>query len=161
MKKMIFAVLIILLLSSAVVDAGSFLRGKKRVVSPQFSLSLPKQGQNVVGDAMTVQVLTTNVKIRSGAKRQNKPFEGHLKIIIDSQKPVNAYSPTYRMNIAKLGEGAHVLTVELVQNDGSSLQPAVVRTLDFSVTRTAVKQGNQPKVKKIVHPARLFTEQRI
>lgn len=155
MKKIFLALLTIMIMTTFVEGLSS----KQKADVPQVTVMIPRDGQTLVGDAMTFQVLT-NVKIRS-SRGINKPNEGYLKVVIDSDAPIKVTSPTYRINIKNLLGGKHTLSAELVQNNGKSFEPAVVRTITFSVSRSALRQGNQLKVKKQVHPARLFDNRRI
>ena len=144
-----------------VIDTDAASVKKKKSDPPKFTILTPRDGQSVVGNAITLQVLSSNVKIRSSSGRRNKANEGHLRIMIDSGKTALAYSQTYRLNIASLDDGAHKMVVELVQNEGNSFEPAVARELSFNVIRSALRTGGLQKQNKVFHPARLFTSKRI
>lgn len=162
MKK-IFLIILVLIVCSAIVSAAMLPKSRNRVhkvESPQLAVNIPRNGQTVVGNSMTVQVSSSNTKIKI-ASNKNREKEGFLKVWIDKNKPVEQKMTTFRMNIATLNEGPHVLNIELVQNDGTSFSPKVLRTINFGVTRSALKGGNQPKQSRVIHPARLFTDVRI
>ena len=133
---------------------------KQKVVVPQLTVGLPREGQTVIGNAITVQVTSPTTKIKQSDKK-NRDQEGFLKVQIDDDKSSDQHLTTFRVNIARLSEGSHVSNVELVQNDGTSFTPPVKKTINFGVTRSAVKGGNQPKEPKIVHPGRLYSDVRI
>lgn len=158
MRKIAFLLAVIMITSLLMVEAAP--SRAKKPDTPKFTISIPRDKQILVGNAMTIQVFSPNTRIKRGAGR-NKPDEGHLKVSIDGENPVDVYMTTYRKNIATLNEGKHTLFVELVQNNGISFSPAVTRQLEFGIQRTAVKAGPQPKPKKTFHPARLFSEKRI
>ncbi len=164
MKKIIIVLLAILVICSLVVSAAPshlIAKNRKQIVEPpQIKVGMPREGQTVIGNAITVQVTSSNTKIKQAAPK-NRDKEAHLLVWVDSTKPVKQFMTTFRLNIATLSEGKHTLNVELVQNDGTSFSPAVKRAVQFSVIRSAVKGGNQPREVKIFHPSRLFTNARI
>lgn len=163
MKKLNLLLVFLVVLSLVlVVDADAVAVKKKKMDPPQLSVMMPRQGQSVVGNAITLQVMSDNVKIRDGRSgRRNKPNEGHLSVIVDSGKAFPVYTTTHRLNIAALSEGEHKLVIELVENEGNSFEPKVVRELSFNVVRSALRAGGLPRQTRVVHPARLFTNQRI
>ena len=164
MKKLIILTLILLLISSLVVYAApqhSIAKNRQqKIEAPKLAVGIPREGQTVVGNSMTVQVSSSNTKIKISSNK-NRVKEGFLKVWIDNAKPAKQYMTTFRVNIATLTEGAHVLNIELVKNEGKSFSTKVLRTVNFGVTRSALKGGNQPRVSRLIHPARLFSNARI
>lgn len=153
-----------IVLLASVVDAGS--NRKKQEVQPQLHLTMPGSSQVIVGNYMTVQVFSPTTKIHQRVGK-NRPKEGHLKITVDNNPSISVGRTTYRLNVAQLSEGRHALTVELVQNDGSSFVPVVKQTAEFSIVRSQLvklsdfqKQQRRQNPQRF-HPARLFSRKRV
>ncbi len=164
-KRVLFFVFLTFLLLSLNVDA-SHLSKRKQDVVPQLYMSMPSDSQVVVGNYMTVSVFSSNTRIKQSS-RKNKDGEGHLEISVDNGSPLTVYRTSYRLNIAKLDAGFHTLTVELVQNDGSSFSPVVKNSVEFSVVRSGLVRMNELQKHQRrqnpqrFHPARVFSWKRI
>ena len=161
MKKMCVVVVLLalcVLVGAVFVEAG--VTRKQKEEHPLLSLLTPRIGQVVIGKTVTVQVFSSNTKIKQTAGK-NKQGEGHLKITVDNNVPITTAVTTYRLNIGALSEDKHAVTVELVQNDGTSFSPPVVKSSEFSILRSGLKPNVVKKQERRYHPGRLFTEKRI
>lgn len=134
---------------------------KQQDRTPQLTVMLPRADQTVVGDSMTLQVFSTTTRIKeSGGK--NRQNEGYVKATFDTGAPIKVFTTTQRLKMGYLKEGKHALTVELVQNDGSSFSQPVKRTIEFTVARSAVLRKDFAKQeRRMIHPARMFSNKRI
>jgi plastocyanin len=115
------------------------------VVIPSFSIISPTEGQTMeVGEfeELTVQLSTKNLIITRGGNPKNG--EGHFVVYLDNVNAGEMFSKQYSLSDVKKGE--HLLEIELVQNDGSSYSPKIVKTVTF-VSKS--KLGAEPETYQI------------
>jgi hypothetical protein len=111
------------------------------VVSPQVAaqgaelrLLEPMQGGTIRGNSIAVifevagcSIVPSSVSLEEAASRPevNRPDEGHLLLSLDLQPPV-VWDRDVPFRFENVLPGEHLITVELVNNDHSSLTPPVV-----------------------------------
>lgn len=108
--------------------------------SPELVILAPANNGVVNGTDVAVQfeaknftIVKSTVPLADYGKRPdlNKPNEGHLHITLDLN-PLVVWDQNEAYTFNTVATGTHQLTVELVNNDHSSLTPPLVRTLRFN-----------------------------
>jgi len=107
----------------------------------ELTILSPMNGEQVLGDSIRVvfqvtgmQLMPSTIPLAEAGKHPeaNKPDEGHLHFMLDLQPPVVwGSADPYTFNNVPAGE--HQLSVELVNNDHSSLTPPMIRQLRVTV----------------------------
>jgi len=111
--------------------------GPGLVKTPSFSITAPSASQvvSVDGDtgSVTVTFSTKDLVLRK-AGGVAKKGEGYFKVSVDGKAAVAVSAKTYQM--ADLSLGKHTVSVELVNNDGTSYSPKITKSVTFTVEKT-------------------------
>ena len=120
---LIATLLLVLAVHSPVVGQGA-----------ELSITSPIDGEQIVGNSITVlfqaegfKIIPSSVPLEEAGKRPdaNRPGEGHLHFMLDLQ-PVVVWEKETAYTFTDVPPGQHLLTIELVNNDHSSLTPPLV-----------------------------------
>lgn len=112
--------------------------------SPELTVTSPTNNDLVTGGDVTVrfeaknfQIVPSTVALADYGKRPdlNKANEGHLHITLDLN-PLVVWDQNNPYTFNRVPAGEHQLTVEMVNNDHSSLIPPIVRTVRFNTAPT-------------------------
>lgn len=117
-----------------------------------LTVKSPTEGATING--MTVQVdfnvqgitfVPSSVPLAEAGKRPdaNRPGEGHLHLILDLQ-PVVVWERAEPYVFTSVPAGEHQLTVEVAQNDHSSLTPPVTQQIRFRTAVALPNTGQRP-----------------
>ena len=122
------------------------------VAEPQLLVSTPANGATLPGQSFTVsfrvtdlRVVPTNVPVSEAGMRPeaNRPGEGHLHFVLDSQ-PLVVWERLDAYTFTNVAPGEHLLMVELVQNDHGPLNPPVSQMIRFRTTGLLATAGAAP-----------------
>lgn len=111
--------------------------GKKRFQeAPKLLISQPEEGATIFGNQVTVQIVVDNLILTNPQKaKKNRKGQGHLHLWLDeptpSEKPIEHFRVTEYV-FTDIAAGEHTLTVEVVQNDHSSFEPPIKKTVHFT-----------------------------
>jgi hypothetical protein len=125
---------------------------------PSMVILSPRDNSVVEGDKVTVSVQASNFNLVDKLGQANAAREGHLHYFMDVDAPTAAGQPavtaagtyaatsadTYTWN--NVSTGTHVFSAELVNNDHTPLNPAVVAKITLVVkgNTVAVSQSSAP-----------------
>lgn len=119
-------------------------------IATALTIVTPKVGETINSDQVTLRVAAPNFQF---VDFKNHPWsayrQGHMHIWVDEKNPtkntaLKATSNVY--TLTNLKPGPHTLTVELVNNDHSSLSPKVVTTSTFTTTPAQSPKDQKPVV---------------
>jgi hypothetical protein len=121
---------------------------------PELVVLEPAQDMTVQGSSLTVtfqttgfQIVASQVPVEEAGKRPeaNRPGEGHLHLMLDLQ-PVVIWETTEPYTFENVTPGVHQLSVELVNNDHSSLSPPVIvqRRITLEASAQAPADASAP-----------------
>ncbi len=105
---------------------------------PLLFIITPQDGQKIFGTNLTVSFLVKNFIFTNPVNRpQNQKNEGHLLVWLDEEieEEQNAQK-IFRaadFTLENLEPGQHHLTLELVNNDGTSLKPPIKKVVNFQI----------------------------
>jgi hypothetical protein len=114
------------------------------LLAPNVKIVAPPLNVYAVGD-ITVSVELNNFTIEPQQPKTNEDGKGHLHYFLDVDAstirhyPVDAPAGTWTSSTAtsytwhNVGKGNHTISVELVNNDDSPLEPPVVSTIQVNV----------------------------
>lgn len=114
--------------------------------TPLLSISSPSNNATLAPGTTSVDVAisVTNFNVASGGTG-----DGYIKYTLDSGSAVDKFD-TNNIMLTGLAAGGHTVTVELVNNSGNSLSPAVSASVNFSIATftqvanlAALRAGNQ------------------
>jgi len=120
--------------------------GVSSAQSPTLEVPAPTEGSTVEGTDVTVAFQVSGLSIvestvaleQAGLQPEaNRPGEGHIHLMLDLW-PIVVWSTTEPYTFTNVPPGEHQLTVELVNNDHSSLDAAVVRQVRFRTSSSQV-----------------------
>jgi len=99
---------------------------------PKISIVSPKPDERT-GHGMYVSFQVSNFTLVEPNGQPNAPNEGHLQLLLDGgvMEELVQYEPAF---LVSLPDGDHVLTMRLVNNDHTPLNPDVSATTTFHVT---------------------------
>ncbi len=97
--------------------------------SPVLVIVSPEQDEVLKTTIIGVKVDITSFRLAGIDGRENKDNEGHILATLDDAAKTSSVNTFAFSNVA---EGIHTLTVELVNNDGTSLDPPVKETVSFT-----------------------------
>lgn len=103
-------------------------------LDPEFSVLYPSQGAEIqtITETADIEVLLQTLDITlTSPSSKNVHGQGHFVLSLDGGEQALVTYSTYVFEDVKLGE--HTLTVEFVNNDGSSYSPQLKETIYFSV----------------------------
>jgi hypothetical protein len=96
---------------------------------PTVEILEPAMGAVVKAGRVTIRVEVSNhVLVKAGGP--TRAGEGHVHYTLDGGYPAMVPAQTYEFTGVR--KGPHAVTVELVGNDHSSLEPAVRQTVRFT-----------------------------
>src|SRR5439155_47626 len=112
---------------------GSGLMAPNVRAAPGPTLSIVSPANNaIVGDGSPVAIVfaVTNFNLTEPDAGPSTPDSGHAAVLVDG-----GFAETSSTNtvVIPLPSGPHTLTLELIDNGGQSLTPAVAATLHISV----------------------------
>jgi hypothetical protein len=135
-----------LILAACALGAGA---GVAAAAPPALEVLGPTENAVVVGDAVTVafrvgdfRIVPSTIPVSEFGQRPdaNLPGEGHLHLMLDLE-PLVVWDRDEPYTFTNVPTGAHRLTVELANNDHSSLSPPVVREIRFQTVPQAPRAG--------------------
>jgi len=119
-------------------------------IATALTIVTPKAAQVVNTDQVTLRVATPNFNfVDFKTHPWNAYRQGHLHIWLDEKNPkassaIKATGNVY--TLTNLKPGPHALTVELVNNDHSSLSPKVMATTTFTSSVSAATKDQRSVV---------------
>lgn len=118
-------------------DDLSFIKSDKKV--PALSISEPTEGADIPSSTVTVKLSTQNFNVaKTGG-------DGYIQYVVDKATAVKKYD-IKDITLEGLTEGNHSVEVELVDNSGKSLNPAVKKIVNFK-TSSYTKVANIAELK--------------
>ncbi|HEX7475420.1 MAG TPA: cupredoxin domain-containing protein [Dehalococcoidales bacterium] len=117
---------------------------------PQAVILSPRDNAVINGNSITVEVQAANFNVVDKLGQANSPREGHIHYFIDVDAPTTAGQPavtaqgTYAASPdasytwQNVSSGMHSLSIELVNNDHSPLDPPVVSKIMVMVVGPAI-----------------------
>jgi hypothetical protein len=118
------------------------------VLSLTNGASLKGPGVVVAFQASGLTIVPSTVPLSEAGKHPevNRPGEGHLHYMLDLQ-PLSVWYKTDPFQIQEVPPGEHLLMVELVNNDHSSLSPPVLQLIRFRILNVMPPTGaaSQPR----------------
>ncbi|MDO1501792.1 T9SS type A sorting domain-containing protein [Winogradskyella maritima] len=106
------------------------------VTDPSLSIIAPTEGETVnsgtAGFNATLDVQNFTVSNDNGMGASDNSGDGYIQYTIDSDAAINKFDAS-AIVITGLSAGPHSLTVELVDNSGMPLTPAVSSVVNFTV----------------------------
>jgi plastocyanin len=147
MKRGMMVALAAILIFIIVVAAAVVLSmgGTNKSNPPSLSITSPSAGASVDGPNVTISVSVQNFNLVSKFGQASVPGEGHIHYFLDVTPPttpnVEAFTAagTYAASVAtsfiwtNLSLGVHMLAAELINNNHTPLQPAVVAFVNVTV----------------------------
>ena len=124
---------------------------------PSLSVASPKPGESVVGPSVSLQLAIENFDLVAPGGA-NKANQGHVRVLLDNVLETIGVSET--IVLESVSPTTHKALIELRNNDGTSLSPAVVQTLSFAVLEKAGGMSSEklpsvqilsPKPSQVVH----------
>ncbi|MEM2949180.1 MAG: hypothetical protein QXT05_02165 [Candidatus Bilamarchaeaceae archaeon] len=116
---------------------------------PSFTIVAPDDDEVFLTSegvsAVEVVLSTKNLVIREGGAK--KIGEGHFLVTLDESERFSEYKKVFTLE--NVGEGEHVLRIELVHNDGSSYTPKISRSVRFYVRKVITEYTPVEHVIKI------------
>ena len=131
---------------------------KLGATAPVLSIARPVAGSTIPAGDITVNAAALNFSVVDKQGQANNAGEGHLHFYLDVDAPTTAGQPAIPTSgtwahvsgtsytFPKVAAGAHTISVELVNNDHTPLNPPVVQKISINV------QDNVPSV-QITTPA--------
>jgi photosystem II stability/assembly factor-like uncharacterized protein len=116
---------------------------------PKIVITEPKGGASMPAGDITVSVQVANFNLVDKLGEANAPREGHIHYFLDVEAPTAAgkpatpspgtfaATPETSYTWQNVGPGAHILSVELVNNDHTPLEPPVVASVMVNVKAAA------------------------
>jgi plastocyanin len=147
---------VILILGTLVISALFAGCTSSNYQSPQLSITQPQNGSTIQTSDVTVTVQVSNFNLVDKLGQSNVAGEGHLHYFIDVTAPTTPNQPavtatgTYVATAdtsytwLNVPNGMHMFSVELVNNDHTPLNPAVVSTVMITVQNTS--SGTSPQI---------------
>jgi plastocyanin len=136
-------IIVVIVIAAAVVLS---MNGTNKTNAPALSIVAPASGASVAGPNITVTVSVQNFNIVNKFGQASVSGEGHIHYFLDVVPPttpnVDAFTAagTYAASAAtshawtNLSLGVHMFSAELVNNNHTPLQPAVVAFINVTVT---------------------------
>jgi hypothetical protein len=115
------------------------LAGVVSAQGPALTVHAPASGASIADDEVVVEfqatdfaIVPSTVTLAEAGKRPdaNRPGEGHVHLMLDLL-PVVVWERAEPYTFSGILPGEHLLMVELVNNDHSSLSPPVVQQIQF------------------------------
>jgi hypothetical protein len=134
---------------------------------PELKLLEPMNDETIMGSTFPVifqvsgiHLVPSTVPLAEAGKHPeaNRPGEGHLHLMLDLQ-PVVVWTETTPYRFTDVPSGPHLLSVEVVQNDHSSLTPPVIVQLKITVenaTAPSPTPALMPNTGLSSHPGDLY-----
>lgn len=119
---------------------GLALAAPAAAAGPGLTVLAPTPGAQIQGATVTVtfrvsdfQIVPTTVPLSEAGKHPeaNRPGQGHVHFMLDLS-PLVVWTQAAPYTFTNVPAGDHVLMVELVNNDHSSLSPRVMQMIHFS-----------------------------
>lgn len=119
---------------------GLALAAPAAAAGPGLTVLAPTPGAQIQGATVTVtfqvsdfQIVPTTVPLSEAGKHPeaNRPGQGHVHFMLDLS-PLVVWTQAAPYTFTNVPAGDHVLMVELVNNDHSSLSPQVMQMIHFS-----------------------------
>jgi LPXTG-motif cell wall-anchored protein len=135
--------------------------------TPMLTVAAPTNGAVIAGSNVTVEftangftITPSTVGLADYGKRPdlNRPNEGHLHLTLDLG-PLVVWDQNQPYTFTNVPPGPHQLTVELANNDHSSLTPPVVQRIQFTTTDTQAATEAQTPPADMRLPATGATEE--
>lgn len=98
---------------------------------PEIEITFPREGART-GHDVYIAVVLANFTLVDPNGRPNAPNEGHLQILVRGvyEQELSRYEPAFVVDMA---DGENDITVRLVNNDGTPLNPDVFATTTIQV----------------------------
>jgi plastocyanin len=122
--------------------------------SPTISITQPDNGASVTAGDITVSVDVSNFKLVDKLGQTNVAGEGHIHYFLDVTPPTTQGQPAIPPNgsiwaatasttytFKNVSAGSHTISVELVNNDHTPLQPPVTASVSITVTSSGGGSG--------------------
>ena len=145
--------------------APSLVALKLGATAPLAEIARPVDGGYLPAGDITVSAAALNFKLVDKLGQSNVPGEGHLHYFLDVDAPTAPGQPavtapgTYAATVASsytwknVPAGSHTLSIELVNNDHTPLNPPVVQKVTVTVLANVPSvQITSPKNRDVVSP---------
>jgi predicted extracellular nuclease len=93
---------------------------------PIINITSPANGATIASEDVNIAFTVLNFDVADGTA------DGHIMFTIDAETPI-AYYTTDDIELTGLSEEAHTISLELVDNTGASLDPAVSASISFTI----------------------------
>ena len=100
---------------------------KNSTVTPALSITSPANDAQITTTSVDVELSVQNFDVAAGGAG-----DGYIKYTLDTDAAVDKFD-TNPIGLTGLSIGDHTIVVELVDNAGASLSPAVSNSIDFTV----------------------------
>ena len=113
---------------------------------PNLVIATPRDGETLAAGDITVTIQATNFNIVDKQGQTNVAREGHVHYYLDVDAPTTPGQPAIppsgvwahvaasSYTFANVAPGTHTISVELVNNDHTPLEPAVVKKITINVS---------------------------
>lgn len=106
--------------------------------SPAPTLTIVSPTAGASGSSFSVRVDVADHEFAPVGTAANKAGQGHIHYLVDGKPAPGDYATTSKtFTVSGLSAGEHTITVELVNNDHSSLSPKVSREVKVNVAAAA------------------------
>jgi hypothetical protein len=116
---------------------------------PSLVILSPRDGANVPSGSVTVDIQVSNFNIVDKQGQANVSHEGHVHFYLDVEAPTTPGQPAIPASgtwaqvaattytFTNVAAGTHTISVELINNDHTPLEPAVVARITINVQGSA------------------------
>lgn len=123
----------------SILAIGLLTAGTALAAAPELEILSPKEGSTIHPDPKLGAVLVTefevkNFKIVDFTKvTAVEPGQGHIHIWLDNQPFSTIHTASKVSVFGRVTPGKHTITLELVNNNHTPLEPKVVKTVHFTM----------------------------
>jgi hypothetical protein len=127
--------------------------------SPTLNILQPKNGTNITGSDVKILIYTTNFSIVDNTGQPAVTGKGHVNYYLDYNAPTDRKKPAVPSNgtiwksianttytFHNVTKGSHFISIELVNNDNTPLDPPVIAKSTFRVINSSGSEGGEKNV---------------
>lgn len=118
---------------------GLFAAGAALAAAPELNVLSPKEGSTIhpdpkIGAVVVTQFAVKNFKVMDFTKvTAVEPGQGHIHIWLDNQPFNTMHTASNVWVFGGVKPGSHTITLELVNNNHTPLEPTVIKTVHFGM----------------------------